>query len=359
MHILKIIKYLSFSFIIVLASLVAAEQENNFAFNLKNPAWSATVVQAVELESLLTTSYIASSFDMRVYLGKTDKIARFRGEVYLAILSNRIKAVFKPRAEDEMENAFAEVVAYDCAKYLAVNGLGYVMVPPTVMTEFQGRKGSLQYFVESPFDLWIDDQRALAMSKVPVGHIRHASLFLAILGQWDQHPGNWMVTKDYKIALIDNEGIVNRKTFKPDSKNYSRPYVRVHHNIELEAQEMNFGVLERSASQDDFANIFGRYLPQQRVKSLHSVASSQDGGCFNYAIGKGGVWVQYHVNNPRAFPVLPEVHKSYDDVLTFQRMNESIGMLLAPLIATDEQRFSGDFLQEVKERFSAIDLVNP
>ncbi len=356
---LNTIKLLFVSLFLLEAPIEAAAAEtlevsDEAAFSLisaqKNSTW--TGLESIEaIEEALEKQSITALYDMRSYIGKTGKTARFRNKVYIVLLADGTKAVFKPKAPEEQESALAEVAAYQCAKHLAVY-TSHLLVPPTVMkTLAGGRTGSLQYFVESSSDLWIDEQRNKAMSSANPAIVNEAALFIEILGQWDIHPGNWLVTDGYMVCLIDNEGIVNRKY---SLASHQRPYVRISYNEELVGEKQTFASLEGS-SIEDFQHIFGKHLPKSRIKSLCDTFNSQDGsGAMHYMIGNGGVWIQYHAKNPRAFPLVPIDYVIPHEIKEgYASMCKHLPELFDPLLKFNLERFSGEFLEEIKTRMQS------
>jgi len=89
-----------------------------------------------------------------------------------------------------------EVLAYELDKLL---GLG--MVPPTAMIEVNEQRGSAQYFVH---DATISHEVGGKWDRLDEQDMVEAALFDYLISNTDRHGGNWMITTDFKIVLIDN-----------------------------------------------------------------------------------------------------------------------------------------------------------
>ncbi|MFN9477600.1 MAG: hypothetical protein ACK57M_04280 [Rickettsiales bacterium] len=101
-----------------------------------------------EITQILKTAKVADIKPMKEGLIEQGKKAEFDGQVFLIILENGIKAVFKSLPLDDQGDAKAEVAAYQASVYL-----GFPYIPPTVLRKINGMRGSLQLFVNTPIDL--------------------------------------------------------------------------------------------------------------------------------------------------------------------------------------------------------------
>ncbi len=167
------------------------------------PLWDDTL-DLKSIEEQLRTQPIVALKDMREYLSEQNKKAHYTKKVYLATLANGLKAVFKP--EDELRFSYGEIAAYKASIWL-----GQRLVPPTVLREYQGKRGSLQFFVESPFDLLKSRHNKTAFTLLSEKEKSDMYLFYFIFGQWDNHAGNQIIAYHKgraKLALIDNAAII-------------------------------------------------------------------------------------------------------------------------------------------------------
>ncbi|MNL11582.1 hypothetical protein D3C87_1324220 [compost metagenome] len=95
--------------------------------------------------------------------------------------------------------------------------LGIETFVPTVLTEIEGRQGSLSVFIETPVDLvkMSGSDRGHAIARIPQKQWFDMETVHYLLGQWDRHAGNLLVDKDYNLVVIDNEGISKLSLWRP------------------------------------------------------------------------------------------------------------------------------------------------
>jgi hypothetical protein len=121
--------------------------------------------------------------------------------------------------QSHRDNCFFELAAYKMSKLL---GLG--IVPPTVLREVNGKKGSVQAWVErsmmekdrrqkhlEPPDEWYWMAQMLTMH-----------LFDNLVGNYDRHQGNLLIDDTWNIWLIDHTQAFRRfnKLHSPDKLLY-------------------------------------------------------------------------------------------------------------------------------------------
>jgi hypothetical protein len=100
-----------------------------------------------------------------------------------------------------------EVAAYELDKLI---GLG--MVPATVQRTYDGKQGSLQFFVDSV----MDEQQRLKKNVRPPNpilwnqQVQKIRLWDNLIYNTDRNMGNLLITSDWKIRLIDHS-----RTFRP------------------------------------------------------------------------------------------------------------------------------------------------
>ena len=100
-----------------------------------------------------------------------------------------------------------EIAAYELDKLL---GLG--MVPATVERLYDGKRGSLQYFVDSKMS---EAERVQKKLQPPSSfdwdeQVARIRLFDNLIYNTDRHLNNLLITEDWKIRLIDHS-----RTFRP------------------------------------------------------------------------------------------------------------------------------------------------
>jgi hypothetical protein len=113
-------------------------------------------------------------------------------------LENGLKAVFKLPAYGEWAGGPKEEVgAWEIAKLVGLEDI----VAPCVFRDYEGQRGSLMKFWDGTVaakltkreDYWDGDL-----------DLHRAAAFDYVLGNADRHDGNWMVSKEGRLQLIDN-----------------------------------------------------------------------------------------------------------------------------------------------------------
>jgi len=96
-----------------------------------------------------------------------------------------------------------EIAAYRLDKHLELN-----MVPPTVEREFQGKRGCCQLWVTAEMDL---RRKAREKIKTPSNKVYYwnnaiylQQAFDNLIANEDRHQGNILITKDWRMILIDH-----------------------------------------------------------------------------------------------------------------------------------------------------------
>ena len=141
-------------------------------------------------------------------------------EVYKITLEDGTKAVWKPHIEALHSSYRSEVLAYEFSKKF-----GFDLVPPTVERTINGKKGSLQKFIEAgPInDLSYDNEVK-------------QFFFDFVLSQGDRWNGrNYLIDKDGKVVLYDNG-----YAFNDDAASLAMPWSGSKKNIRL-AFETDWG----------------------------------------------------------------------------------------------------------------------
>lgn len=304
----------------------------------ENPPWEVKGNMEA-MEAALNSGTFVEIMDIRKYLTQKDKTARFNGEVYIVLLDNGIKAVFKPREGDAIAASYAEISAYQASKWLAQH-TGRHLVPPTVLKTHRGRTGSLQWFVESKFDLWIEKDRTRAFAALSKDDIANGACFTHVFGQWDAHPGNHLISQDKMgqtiLAMIDNEGIGNRQ-HSTDIKN--RPFVRIAYAEVPEGDPIIKNL--SSTPKDELRNLWSTFKIKEKTVQFLSTLD------VDYMIWENGLWIRYHQNNPNAFPNYTDHYPKWL-IEAYQQLNEvSIRQIFDDAIKAVPQRFNEWFLSDV------------
>jgi len=116
------------------------------------------------------------------------------------------------RMKGYLENWRWEIAAYRLDKYLELH-----MVPPTAERRFQGERGSCQIWVTSEMDLRIKEREKIKVPSYKIFHYNRATYlhraFDNLIGNEDRHQGNILLTKDWRMILIDHS-----RTFRTSKK---------------------------------------------------------------------------------------------------------------------------------------------
>jgi len=96
-----------------------------------------------------------------------------------------------------------ETAAYRLDKYLELN-----MVPPTVEREFRGKRGACQLWVTAEMDLRKKNREKIETPSDKVYAWNNAiyltRAFDNLIANKDRHAGNILITKDWRLILIDH-----------------------------------------------------------------------------------------------------------------------------------------------------------
>jgi len=96
-----------------------------------------------------------------------------------------------------------EIAAYRLDKYLELN-----MVPPTVEREFQGNPGCCQLWVTAEMDIGRKTRENIQTPANKVLSVNRAiylqRAFDNLIANQDRHGGNILITKDWRLILIDH-----------------------------------------------------------------------------------------------------------------------------------------------------------
>jgi hypothetical protein len=97
---------------------------------------------------------------------------------------------------------------YEIAAYRIDKLIGLGLVPPTVERRFQGERGSCQYWVDDCISLKERDEKGIKMPPVKVFGWNRATylqrLFDNLIANEDRHKNQILITKDWRMILIDH-----------------------------------------------------------------------------------------------------------------------------------------------------------
>jgi len=157
------------------------------------------IAQRQELEEFLKTAEIAGHEDIGEGVTRPIRLTLKKGEVEkYGIWKN-------PRG---VQKGFLEGWRYEIAAYEMDKLLELYMIPPTVEKKFNGKRGSLQFWVESEFsELDVMEQKiGIPRSKLDrrnkMKYITRA--FDSLIGNVDRTQENILYTKDWRMILIDH-----------------------------------------------------------------------------------------------------------------------------------------------------------
>ncbi len=157
-----------------------------------------------QIEQQLKNGKVKSIDSMKDFLTKQGRTADFYNPVLFVTLDNGVEGVFKPDSEEQ--DMYGEVAAYEASKLTKLD-----VVPPTIIRNLQGKKGSFQLYVKNtPVSLKDFETEWKKISATIKGN---CVAFQFVFGQWDRSEGNFLFVTDNnqeepKLLLIDNAGMV-------------------------------------------------------------------------------------------------------------------------------------------------------
>ncbi len=314
-----------------------------------------------QLANRMETGEIVEVMDMREYLKLQNKIAKFAGEVYLVCIENTnevggkeyCKAVFKPRDPGAMEGPYAEIAAFQASRFLS-KYTGKHLVPPTILKEYCGRIGSLQWYVESSLDLWKEKDFSRAYQDLNPEDLANGAAFVHVLGQWDTHPGNQIMPYNaagaLQLALIDNEGICN---FKYSRSMMERPFVRIAYQEKASSISTKHHTIQtlKTPTLEALTEAFKIFdFDEPRLKNLHEFLSCRGKQDMDYMIHKNFLWVQYHRYNSAAFPNHVKTYPRSIDTAYFALDMNALKRIFELGCKACPDRFNDKFFKDILAR---------
>lgn len=159
----------------------------------------ASILQRGELEEFLKTSEIVRSEDIGEGVTKPVRLYLKKGEVEHSGCWKNVEG---------MQGGFLEGWQYEIAAYELDKLLGLNLIPPTVDRTFKGKRGSLQFWVETRLS---DLERMEQGIKIPSQVVDEWSkqkylmrAFDCLIANEDRTQQNILYTEDWHIILIDH-----------------------------------------------------------------------------------------------------------------------------------------------------------
>lgn len=158
-----------------------------------------------------------------------------------------------------------EIAAYRLDRYLELN-----MVPPTVEREFQGKRGCCQLWVTAEMDL---RRKAREKIKTPFDKVYYWNnatylhrAFDNLIANEDRHYGNILITKDWRMILIDHS-----RSFRT-SKKFSTELIYTEKHIEgpkiMRKLPRAFVEKLKALNFELMKDIVGKYLTDKEIEAV-------------------------------------------------------------------------------------------
>jgi hypothetical protein len=158
-----------------------------------------------------------------------------------------------------------EIAAYRLDRYLELN-----MVPPTVEREFQGKRGCCQLWVTAEMDL---RRKAREKIKTPSDKVYYWNnaiylhrAFDNLIANEDRHSGNILITKDWRMILIDHS-----RSFRT-SKKFSTELIYTEKHIEgpkiMRKLPRAFVEKLKALNFELMKDIVGKYLTDKEIEAV-------------------------------------------------------------------------------------------
>ena len=346
-----------YKFVILLPLILTVFISKGEAYYQKQPRWDSSFdwKKHAQIEKELQTQGLKKLISMRAFLKSKGHTADFDSpEVYLAVLNNGLKGVFKVRHPKEIDNAHAEVAAYKASCHFDI-----YLVPPTVMRTFNGKTGSLQFYVEPSMDLLKDGNYLRSLSLADTADVANMKVFSFLLGQWDNGPHNLIVQKNkgvYSLALIDNEAIFKKQKIRHGDFAFvqvylARPLGSFYINSK-ESESFPFDVSTKplSPNPEEIKRTLGKNISSSSLVNYLSKVKLP----IYYRIWKGEFWHQIHKGNPD--PCFQPLYINFcpRNILNLlKKLNESdIRKMFS--IATKDKFFNQEYINDILERRDQI-----
>ena len=178
------------------------------------------------------------------------------------------KAIWKPI--EGLQKGFAEnwrweIAAYRLDKYLELN-----MIPPTVERKYKQKRGSIQLWIKATTGLKDKDVKNydFAQNKTSAWN---RSMFLQrafdnLIANEDRHLGNYLITKDRRILLIDHS-----RSFRTSREYTSNLFFSENHrdeNLMMRQLPLSFIEKIRALDAELIKDITGYYLTDNEIDAV-------------------------------------------------------------------------------------------
>ena len=225
----------------------------------------AEIAQRQEIEEFLKTAEIVSSADIPEGVTKPIRLFLKKGDV------ERSGAWKNPtgRQQGHLEGWQYEIAAYEMDKLLELN-----LIPPTVERKFKGRRGSLQFWVESQYSELIISEQRIGIPRSKFNNKENmkylARAFDCLIGNDDRTQQNVLITKDWRVILIDHS-----RSFR-SSKKYTKKLMFGKKGLKKAGgRPILFRRLPRAfvekvkaLNYEDIKNAVGPYLTEKEIKAI-------------------------------------------------------------------------------------------
>jgi hypothetical protein len=225
----------------------------------------AEIAQRQEIEEFLKTAEIVSFEDIPEGVTKPIRLFLKKGDVERSGAWKNPKGIQK----GHLEGWQYEIAAYEMDKLLELN-----LIPPTVERKFLGKKGSLQFWVESQFsELTVFEQkigipRSKLNRKENMKYLARA--FDSLIGNDDRTQQNILLTKDWRTILIDHS-----RSFR-SSKKYTKKLMYGKNGLKKNGDRpLLFRRLPRAfvekvkaLNYDNIKTAVGSYLKDKEIKAI-------------------------------------------------------------------------------------------
>jgi hypothetical protein len=169
-----------------------------------------------------------------------------------------------------MKKGFKEGWKYEIAAYLFDKYLGLSMVPPTVEKEFRNDRGSAQLWMESEMSLRRKNEGNIKTPSIKVFSWNRATFlhrfFDNLIGNEDRHANNILITKDWRMYLIDHS-----RSFRT-SKKYTQEliYTEKHKEGPKLMKELPKAMVEKikALNYDVIKGFVGDYLDEVEINGV-------------------------------------------------------------------------------------------
>ena len=158
-----------------------------------------------------------------------------------------------------------EIAAYRLDRYLELN-----MVPPAVEREFQGKRGCCQLWVTAEMDLRRKAREKIKTPSDKVYYWNNATYlhraFDNLIANEDRHYGNILITKDWRMILIDHS-----RSFRT-SKKFSTELIYTEKHIEgpkiMRKLPRTFVEKLKALNFELMKDIVGKYLTDKEIEAV-------------------------------------------------------------------------------------------